>query len=1358
MTNSNPTSSRRSHRRRSPQVDLHYVDSTPVASSSTVQNNWWTTSGGSTFLPSGPNPDTKTNTNANTNTNPNANSDTNTNSPTNANSNTGAAGTGAPSTTVLTVTSSVPVATVTDESTTFTSFSESLITTTSIFGASSGLSSLSSPTSSPSPSPSALSANDPAVSGTPQGKFAAQSQPVCLGDGVDAYSEGLIASVIVPSVIGLIIWAIFAVLRPRFRQVYGLREWFVEPETRPKPLGSSFFSFLFPHVPLVPSLPSSAPDSRRDTSDDRNPSPSPSTNLANVFPSDEALAQRTLWLCLMIVLGWSIIGLAGALPLYLVKTPCLADASSDTQSSFGGAYSALQDLSLLRLLRLLDDGNITTMGNLNTRNLHSRMVVDGHDYAPQARTRLIIIVVLTLVVALLPALYKILKEFNNLVAYRRTWVDERCEGVDMGWISARRAPGFAGWGEKRIKDFLVKSGLSAGGVGGLRRTGTEATRGSRMQLDRNVEGENGNENSSHNGSGYGPYGGRRRKEEQPLTNVEDGDFEVDVQNLFSISDTQFLSKLIDERDEILDTLEIAETRYISSFTLTTPDPSVLDFEPALVPQADDRPYISRPLPLGGPAKKRTRRGRRANPAFGSSSLAPTSFIGPSAYYRLRGVHGISGGRFGGSEYSYPRSEDASLSQSINSRIVGARFQEINRNSAAYGRLPLGSPVGVSEKGELGGGGPPATSGWASGSEQGAGTMSVGSGNIAGIGGGMGVGGMGGMLDRLHTMDRGSRLDMFTIEEAETPIPDPRRYGPNHAGHSDDETPLGDGEEWVDLNDYVDYEELEQVAANEAQSSTSPLPIPRRRPKKAPISASRRETFPLRQKEAEAGAGSDTDDVPPPHLRLQPSQPFVRPLSGLNFDGLGEVYGEIRHWRSRLKAINLEIADAQNELYLDIADGVRVKGWLLIGRGLRHLPGVELIEGRAKEDVRWDVLQNESDGFNRLVWWAVMIVTAVLLAAGLTAASGLALATAPDVAHYLPFLDGLLSTDPLAAGIATVLAPAVAATVFVGIALWIVRRSTFLRPPISVSGGQLLTFKASFYILTAVASIWLVTVGALLFSFQSFNQDGFNDSARSQSVANGSVYMSVLALAIILNVAIIVPGILMLQPIRLWRVRRAEKQSLTPRQRFRAVYPRTYDPSFATAASILAIVFACTFSIIFPLIGPAVVLLLLLTLIAHRYLVGYVYGRTHSSTGGLLQIWMIRRFGSLLSLQPFLLGLILLSRKEYILGGVCCGVGLAVVIFVESYTSWKTRAPPRSSLKPITQDSLDHFEEVIKMMQLPIMDEEGVSLVGSARSPRRGGSMASVLEMMSLTLAVMPSPSTNRGSVPLGEWILCSISV
>jgi hypothetical protein len=86
----------------------------------------------------------------------------------------------------------------------------------------------------------------------------------------------------------------------------------------------------------------------------------------------------------------------------------------------------------------------------------------------------------------------------------------------------------------------------------------------------------------------------------------------------------------------------------------------------------------------------------------------------------------------------------------------------------------------------------------------------------------------------------------------------------------------------------------------------------------------------------------------------------------------------------------------------------------------------------------------------------------------------------------------------------------------------------------------------FYILVAIGAIWLVTVGALVYTLQAFNSDG----NKSQTVADGAIYMSILALSLVFTVAIIFPGLLLLQPLRLWHVLRAEKQAVTPRQRFR----------------------------------------------------------------------------------------------------------------------------------------------------------------------------------------------------------------
>ena len=132
----------------------------------------------------------------------------------------------------------------------------------------------------------------------------------------------------------------------------------------------------------------------------------------------------------------------------------------------------------------------------------------------------------------------------------------------------------------------------------------------------------------------------------------------------------------------------------------------------------------------------------------------------------------------------------------------------------------------------------------------------------------------------------------------------------------------------------------------------------------------------------------------------------------------------------------------------------------------------------------------------------------------------------------------------------------------------------------------------------------------------------------------------------------------------------------------------------------------------------------------------------------MQIWLLKRFATLLAIQPILLGLIFLSRRFWIEGGVLIGVGLFVIVFVESYCGWKTRQPGSRSLIPITRDSLANFKKTAAADRRK-GDDEGTSMVSSAPGGTRPrGSMASVLEMMSLTLAVMPSSSPSRSPVPL----------
>ena len=268
--------------------------------------------------------------------------------------------------------------------------------------------------------------------------------------------------------------------------------------------------------------------------------------------------------------------------------PCLAKTAPPPR--YMGGYSTLQDLSILRVLMLLDNRNVSTSSDTSVLE-----VVNGQDLKWRARLRVIIVAALLIVLGLIPALVKILREYSNLIAFRRKWTDIHLQGKEMGWISAREAPGFVGWGEKRIKDFILKTGLSS-------------------SLDFSAE-------PATSGTGRGGRSGRRGHS-SPYMHGEDVGPEVDILSLFTIvyvsppsdiprlttswlSDTRRLALLIEDRDVILEQLEIAETKYISSFRITTPEPSIADLNPAPV-DGEGIAYISRPRLLGTTSSVRRR--------------------------------------------------------------------------------------------------------------------------------------------------------------------------------------------------------------------------------------------------------------------------------------------------------------------------------------------------------------------------------------------------------------------------------------------------------------------------------------------------------------------------------------------------------------------------------------------------------------------------------------------------------------------------------------------------------------------------------------------------------------------------------
>ncbi len=194
---------------------------------------------------------------------------------------------------------------------------------------------------------------------------------------------------------------------------------------------------------------------------------------------------------------------------------------------------------------------------------------------------------------------------------------------------------------------------------------------------------------------------------------------------------------------------------------------------------------------------------------------------------------------------------------------------------------------------------------------------------------------------------------------------------------------------------------------------------------------------------------------PPRLRLQ--QPTVRPVSGLHQEHLASLYDDIRRWRSQLKALNIEIEDQQRAAFDRITRGQNVRGWLLVGKGIRFLPSIRMIEGRSKDDIRWEDLQHDGGVIGRISFWIIVCVVATVLAGAreysagwlylyhvdvecvtvVVPVLGLALANAPDFAFYVPVLKPLTGYNRLWPSIATTLLPAIAASLLMCIAIGLV---------------------------------------------------------------------------------------------------------------------------------------------------------------------------------------------------------------------------------------------------------------------------------------------------------------------------------
>ena len=147
----------------------------------------------------------------------------------------------------------------------------------------------------------------------------------------------------------------------------------------------------------------------------------------------------------------------------------------------------------------------------------------------------------------------------------------------------------------------------------------------------------------------------------------------------------------------------------------------------------------------------------------------------------------------------------------------------------------------------------------------------------------------------------------------------------------------------------------------------------------------------------------------------------------------------------------------------------------------------------------------------------------------------------------------------------------------------------------------------------------------------------------------------------------------------------------------------------------------------------------------RYLATYADCTLYGGSHGRLAISILWKLGWALCLQPLLLGLVIVSRREWAIGGASLGVALAGVTIFELLARTKCRTPrlskeDRDQLRKFTQSLKGHTGELIDDFE-----ESNQTEHSGTRSRRR--SNATIFELMS-DLLIPSERRRSRGFLPL----------
>ncbi|KAH8923150.1 hypothetical protein BT69DRAFT_1334099 [Atractiella rhizophila] len=1210
----------------------------------------------------------------------------------------------------------------------------------------------------------------------------------------DASAIGLVSSFVLGLGIGIPLLVVFSFVHLKYRSFYFPRTFFPPPASRSSPPRASDGKFTWLWNPFYtaqrggrwrewlygPPYPWLRPPN----------SPMPTLmdgdggkKAEEVFLNDEHLHLRTLALFFRIVLLWSLCGLLIGLPLYTVGVPTLAGLAEEGTI---GRYASLDQLNLLRLLRAYDiEKDVGAQGSFHVDGLSA-----GH--------RLIVITAFALTIPIVGTLWLLKEEFDLVIQNRRQFREVYCKGLEIGflgvnawkrsWLWGWRGRGkkryqLKGMSDVRLRELLVMCGLGPEEEGSVRAKEKDREGRRRKEsgfgwmarlMDPNASSqpsrlEHETKNSRFRDVAIA-YGGLDGQEQPPK--------EIAVEGVYMVGDTSELEKLEKQRRKVVDQLEEAEARYLASF-----EPFSGSLEEVDIPKSSGSRGLRRfsfdPLHL-----HRSESPTKA-PAHSTNSRNEVLLYAPSLHYSLRPA--APNRSFSGPKYlfdsSEPRPESPNIVTLFRQKTHGASFTEVNiedENNEAYRQFPLGSQIRVNQSGRL----EPVTPTAATFLQSDTTIQSsdhAGDSTVKPSPPLMSPAEMASMssLSRLNrsfsTVSHKPSVRISKEERRPEPLilrggsaslsPGPQRG--MVISLSLDSVDQSDAESGRELSIATEETERAQVG-DDMHSDGAATPIPMSSVPLHPLDPSddfetatithpfgearinfssdvdqalfpRRmfsdSTRPYDRSYSQAGSGKrSASNLTAPHFRVQTFRPYLRPIPTTSPTQLADLYNTIRRLRSQLKRLNPEIQELQRQVATDLEEGKDVCGWVLVGKGLRHLQGIQMVEGSSREDIVYQSLDHPS--FGPLGFWIGWFIVSVCSAALLSPATALSVLQQPGVANYFNWLRPVLQNSQFVVALLTTLIPALLSISVLAVAITLISLLAKYSDSTSRTRTKINAFRGSLAFIIVIDIGWFISLAAVIFA----SNDIQSNSRISRSLADGAIATSTLFFVASVGL-LVLPGLLVLRLRDAIRIQLKWKKIVTPRARFQALRPRTFNAFICSSFISFSILSFSFFFMIAPLLAIPLIVVLPLTFATQRFNVSQVFTRS-SQSGGRYATSIILCASAAVCTQPLLLGFVLLSRDRWTSAGLCFAVAFVALITSCVYWRYTSGQVGRKDLHPTTQAGLRAFEDGARLIEVPEEQERlsSSAAASAALETNRRHSMASILDLLNH----LDTPSDSRG--------------